>query len=455
MRLGIDIHALRQVKSGLYSYVWNLVNALVEGDHAHQITLFLYGPRCLNTTDRLRQLGNAFQNARIEHFWDGVPLGLLSSSRAATVLGSPRFFRTLDQSVVLPIWHRIQTSSKLRVTWRPDARSLSRKVDVFHHPYGLMLPVNDRANVMTVPDLIPRHLPQFCTAGTIALAEEAFACLDRMDVILTFSQHTKAAIMESLGVPGDKIRVIPLAANAQFRPVEKESRRAVLAKLGLDTQPYVLYLGSLDPRKNVSRLIEGFGRLRQEAPSIEHQLVLAGPLGWMTDIVFDTIERLRLQSQVRWLAHVPFDELPALLGGADVFVYPSLYEGFGLPPLEAMACGTPVVASRATSLPEVVGDAALLVDASQVNEITEAMHRVITDRALHARLAAKGVARAKAFSWRETGRLTLAAYEEAATVASRNGRVTVLNRTPAQPRREAAREWVIGRAFDVPNSLPL
>ena len=111
-------------------------------------------------------------------------------------------------------------------------------------------------------------------------------------------------------------------------------------------------------------------------------------------------------------------DLPALLGGADLFVYPSLYEGFGLPPLEAMACGTPVVASRATSLPEVIGDAGLLVDASRVEDLTEAMHRVITDRALHAHLAAKGLARAKAFSWRETGRLTLGAYEEAATLAS-------------------------------------
>jgi glycosyltransferase involved in cell wall biosynthesis len=327
-------------------------------------------------------------------------------------------------------------------------------VDVFHHPYGLILPVNDRANVMTVPDLIPRRFPEFCQPGTIALAEEAFACLDRMDVVLTFSQHTKSEVVESLGVSEDKIRVIPLAAHRQFRPLEKESRRAILAKLGLDTRPYVLYLGSLDPRKNVSRLVEGFGRLRQEAPSLEHQLVLAGPRGWMSDIVFDTIARLRLQSQVKWLDHVSFDDLPALLGGADLFVFPSLYEGFGLPPLEAMACGTPVVASRATSLPEVIGDAGLPVDASRVEDLTEAMHRVITDRALHAHLAAKGLARAKAFSWRETGRLTLAAYEEAATLASQGRHRPVRNRKMAQPPRQTARNWVIFRAFAVPNSMP-
>jgi glycosyltransferase involved in cell wall biosynthesis len=454
MRLGIDIHVLRQVQSGLYYYVWNLVNSLVEGDHAHQITLFLYGPRCLNTRERLRQLRNAFQNARIEHFWDGAPLRLLSTSRAAELLGSPRFLRTFDKNVVLPIWHRIETSDKLPIKWRADGRSVSRRVDVFHHPYGLILPVNDRANVMTVPDLIPRHFPQFCEAWTIALADEAFACLDRMDVVVTFSQHTKAAMVESLGVSEDKIRVIPLAAHGQYRPLEEALRRPILAKLGLDAQPYVLYLGSLDPRKNVSRLVEGFGRLRQEAPSLEHQLVLAGPRGWKSDIVFDTIARLRLQSQVKWLDHVSFDDLPALLGAADLFVYPSLYEGFGLPPLEAMACGTPVVASRATSLPEVIGDAGLLVDASRVEDLTEAMHRVITDRALHAHLAAKALARAQAFSWRETGRLTLAAYEEAATLSSQGRHRPVLNRKWAQPLRQSARNWVIGRAFAVPKSMP-
>ena len=215
MRLGIDIHVLRQVQSGLYYYVWNLVNSLVAGDHAHQITLFLYGPRCLNTPERLRKLRNAFQTAGIEYFWDGAPLRLLSNSRAAELLGSPRFLRTLNQNFVLPIWHRIETSDKLPIKWRADGRSVSRKVDVFHHPYGLILPVNDRANVMTVPDLIPRRFPEFCQAGTIALAEEAFACLDRMDVVLTFSQHTKAEVVESLGVSEDKIRVIPLAAHGQ------------------------------------------------------------------------------------------------------------------------------------------------------------------------------------------------------------------------------------------------
>jgi len=174
----------------------------------------------------------------------------------------------------------------------------------------------------------------------------------------------------------------------------------------------------------------------------------------MTDIVFDTIARLRLQSQVKWLDHIPFDNLPALIGGADLFVYPSLYEGFGLPPLEAMACGTPVVASRATSLPEVIGDGGLLVDASRLEDLTEAMHRVITDRALHAHLAAKGLARAKAFSWRETGRLTLSAYEEAAAV-SVQGRRRIVNTRQPQPTRQEAREWVIGRAFDVATRMPL
>ena len=444
MRIGIDIHVLRHVQSGLFYYVSNLVRSLSESEHKPQITLFLYGPSCLDARERMRQLRRTFRNARVEHFWDGLPLRLFSNSLAAELLGSPQLLRTIDQNFIVPLWHRIGTSAKLGITWGRDGSRLSRKVDIVHHPCGLILPVHDRANVMTVPDLIPRHFPQLCGAGTIALAEEAYGCLDRMDVVVTFSQHTKTDVVETLGVPEEKIHVVPLAAHSQYRPLQPETRLPVLAKFGLAGRRYILYLGSLDPRKNIARLVEGFHRLRQETPALDHRLVLAGPKGWMTEGVFDTITRLGLQSQVTWLGHVPFEDLPALLGGADLFVYPSLYEGFGLPPLEAMACGTPVVASRATSLPEVIGDAGLLVDAARVEDLAEAMHRVITDRALHAALAAQGLARASTFSWRQTGHLTLAAYE-AALAGARTRPRPVPNRQRAQPLRATAREWVIGR----------
>jgi glycosyltransferase involved in cell wall biosynthesis len=203
----------------------------------------------------------------------------------------------------------------------------------------------------------------------------------------------------------------------------------------------------MEPRKNHFRLIQAFHLLKQEDPTIEHQLILAGGKGWKFEPIFELIAALGLSQQVRWLGYVPFDHIPALLNGADVFVYPSLYEGFGLPPLEAMSCGAPVVASNTTSLPEVVGDGGLLVDPTNLEEIAGAMHRLMTDRALNADLRRRALARARMFTWENTARLTFAAYAE------------VFQRTEAKPPRESGRKmqptkirehlrnWIVSRVM--------
>jgi glycosyltransferase involved in cell wall biosynthesis len=235
-----------------------------------------------------------------------------------------------------------------------------------------------------------------------------------MDIILTYSEHTKQDAVATLGIDAEIIRVTPLAAHEQFRPLEDQHQvRAVLEKHGLTKHPYVLNIGTLEPRKNITRLLEAFHRLKQQDYALEHELVLVGAKGDLHEAIWETLHRLQLEAQVRWLGHVPFEDLPALLNGADLFVYPSLYEGFGLPPLEALSCGTPVVASSSTSLPEVVGDAGVLVDPLSVEQLAEAMRRVLTDAPLRAALRDKALRRAQTFSWEKTARLTLAAYEEA------------------------------------------
>ena len=175
-------------------------------------------------------------------------------------------------------------------------------------------------------------------------------------------------------------------------------------------RPFVLYLGTLEPRKNLPALLRAFDAV---APDVPHELVLVGAEGWMTGPIFDTWRALRHQDRVRLAGFAPAAALPAWYSAADLFAYPSRYEGFGLPPLEAMACGTPVITSNVSSLPEVVGDAALTVDPSDEVALSAAIRRVLTDPALSADLRERGLRRAATFSWARTAAATVAAYREA------------------------------------------
>jgi glycosyltransferase involved in cell wall biosynthesis len=424
MRIGIDCQFFFWPPTGIYNYLWNVLDRVCRLDHPHQITLFVYREACLAEPDELRRIRAAFPRIGFRHFWDGLPPRLLSRSSDGRPAAPwwARWARQLDRRVLLPLWHRLVACESRLVAWRWRRAWLAQEVDLFHHPAGFLFPLHRKVNVMTLSDLIPRHFPQYCP-DSVAWFEESFANANQTDLILTYSEHTKQDVIKVLGVAEDKIRVTPLAAHGQYRPIpDKEQIRPLLAKHDLAGRPYVLTISSLDPRKNLTRLIEAFRLVKQREPSLRHQLILAGADLGAAESVLETVRRLDLGSQVRWLGYVPFEELPALLNGADLFVFPSLYEGFGLPPLEAMACGTPVVASRSSSLPEVVGDAGLLVDPLQVEELAAAMHRVLTDRQLPAALREQGLRRARLFSWDRTARLTLAAYEEAGARHRANGR---------------------------------
>jgi len=234
--------------------------------------------------------------------------------------------------------------------------------------------------------------------------------LRRADRVITISEHARREVIELCGVKPERVTAILLAADERFRPASPQATSAFREAKRLPER-FVLYLGTLEPRKNVDVLVRAYARLRQHG-SVDHELVLAGDRGWQYGSIFALVRELGLEPFVRFPGFVPDDEQALWYSSATVFAYPSLYEGFGLPLLEAMACGTPVVASRSSSLPEVVGDAGVLVDPNDSEGLSQALSQLLEDDGRRRSLAAAGEARAKTFSWRRMATETLQVYRD-------------------------------------------
>ncbi len=295
----------------------------------------------------------------------------------------------------------------LRLSWE----MARRPPDLLFVPAHVLPIVHPRRSVVTIHDLGYLYYPQ------------AHRLLDRLYLDLSTRYNARAAahliadsaatqrdLTERYGTDPGKITVVyPGYDNAVFQPVrDKEAIEAIKARYGI-AGDYILYVGTLQPRKNLIRLTEAFSNLQYPISNI--QLVIAGKKGWLYQEIFQRVEELGLEKTVVFTGYVPEGDLPALLSGALVFAFPSLYEGFGLPVLEAMACETPVVCSNASSLPEVAGDAALLVDPLDVEGLAAAMRRVLGDEELRAELIERGFEQAKKFSWERCARETLAVLE--------------------------------------------
>jgi len=264
-------------------------------------------------------------------------------------------------------------------------------------------------SVVTIHDLGYLHYPQAHSRlrwWHLHLSTRWSARVARL--ILADSQTTKSDLVRYYRVDPERIKVVYLGCDEAFHPVEDERRlSAVRERLGL-AERYFLYLGTLQPRKNVGRLLDAYALARQRY-GLREQLVLAGQAGWRAESIERKIEELGLGDCVRRTGYVPESEVPALLSGATALVFPSLYEGFGLPALEAMACGTPVIASDASSLPEVVGEAGLLLDPYDVEAWASAMSDLSANPAKREALQAQGRLRARAFTWERCARETYAA----------------------------------------------
>jgi glycosyltransferase involved in cell wall biosynthesis len=285
-------------------------------------------------------------------------------------------------------------------------------VDVFHWPNFLLLPGVSGKQVITIYDLTFLLFPD-CQPWLrgMGLAKGIAQSTARADMIIAISNHTKRDLVTHLGISEEKIRVIYCAVSKAFRSIGTSAMRPQLAKYGLPQDGYILYVGNIEPRKNLVRLLQAYSMMKDRGTSC-YPLILCGGRGWKNKEVFDCVQRLSLEKEVKFIGYVPDEDLPFLMNGASLFVYPSLYEGFGLPPLEAMACGTPVVTSSSSSIPEVVGDAALMVDPHDVEGLSAAIERVLADKDLRADLRKKGLDRAKLFSWEKVASETLQVYSE-------------------------------------------
>jgi glycosyltransferase involved in cell wall biosynthesis len=286
-------------------------------------------------------------------------------------------------------------------------------IEVVHEQFAAPLLCPSRI-VVTLYDIAYERYPAFLPKKDVAKLRWAVPLtIRRAASILAISEFTKQEIVRRYRVSPDRIVVAPCACTPLFRPLRDEARLAAIRARYDTGDHFVLFVGDpLQRRKNVTTLVDAYVRLRQ-ADAIRHRLVLSGHKDVLHHEIFATVRNTGYAEELRFVGRVEEDDLVALYNAADVFVYPSLYEGFGLPPLEAMACGTPVVTSTAASLPEVVGDAAMMVDPLDVEALATAIATIVRDPSLQSCLSAQGVQRAATFTWDATARIVAGVYRTA------------------------------------------
>ncbi|MBN2002304.1 MAG: glycosyltransferase family 4 protein [Anaerolineae bacterium] len=303
-------------------------------------------------------------------------------------------------------------SWRLLVWWgqlvRLSFRRLIPGAQLFHATEHLLPYFPGIPTVLTVHDLIFRHLPQHhkpLNRWYLNLTLPLYC--RRADHIITVSETTRHDLIKLYKVPLEKISVIYEAAAPRFKPQPADVVEAMRKRYHLPDR-YLLYVGTIEPRKNLTRLFYAWERLY--ASKLVPQLVIVGKAGWLDGDFFAALEQSRFYKEIRFTDYVLDDDLPAIYAGATAFVFPSLYEGFGLPPLEAMACGTPVACSNASSLPEVVGNAALTFHPKNLDSIVDVLRRIVNDEELQADYRERGFQQAAKFSWDRTARDTLDVY---------------------------------------------
>ncbi|MBI4789825.1 MAG: glycosyltransferase family 4 protein [Chloroflexi bacterium] len=372
MRIAIDLSPAIHQKAGLGRYARTLAEHLVAQDHANEYVAFAHGRF---TADALSPELRALPRAN-------VPL-------------DARPWR-------MGVWlaHALGVSLD---------RALPR-VDVFHATEHLLPPLKKAKTVFTLHDLIFRLFPEYhLPLNHWFLTNTMPHFLRRAGAIIAVSECTKRDAITNYQLPPDKITVIYEGVNPALKPITDPGCIAEARARYAKNLRFVLFLGTIEPRKNIPALLDALQVLRGRG--LPHRLLIAGRKGWLYHGVFEHVRRTGMETEVDFLDHVPDEDLPALFAACDAFVFPSLYEGFGLPPLEAMACGAPVICSNTSSLPEVVGDAALLVNPRDVGEIAGAIERVVRDTALKNELRVKGLAQAAKFSWERAARETLSVYQ--------------------------------------------
>jgi glycosyltransferase involved in cell wall biosynthesis len=298
-----------------------------------------------------------------------------------------------------------------RIVWEQLVQPLvaaRERLDLLHGLAFVAPLMRSCSTVVTVHDLSFALFPEFFRGANAAYLRlfTRISCR-RAARIIAVSENTRADVMRLYGAPGERVEVIPHGVDPAFHP-RPAAEVAEFRRARALPERFVLFVGTLEPRKNLVKLIEAFSNL----PVSNLKLVLVGGKGWYYDQIFAAVERLNLKDRVIWAGYVPNGDLPMWYNAADVFAFPSRYEGFGMPVLEAMACGAPTVTSTTSSLPEVAGDAALTVPPDDVGALADALHRALEDAELRQELRAKGIARAARFTWEEAARRTAVVYRQ-------------------------------------------
>ena len=384
MRIGVDSRLTYHQPFGISKYTLNLLQAFAELNQA---------PNGLYSESPIEYL--VFQHRRHKE----------------PVLKAPHFQRA---SLYSPVHSRLE---QYTLPWelRFHAIDLLHSTD-FIPPLRSPVPT-----VITVHDLAFLHWPHFLTRDSATYYGQIDRAVNATQHIIVPSESTRKDLIGQFGVPDSRVSVIYEAANPQFKPLPiAETRQKVTAAYGLPER-YILFVGTIEPRKNVDGLLRAYSHLLKKYAVDDVGLVIRGGKGWLYEDTMTVLEELQLEKSVFFVDHMPDEELWHLYAAAQCLVHAAHYEGFGLPPLEAMACGTPTIVSNVSSLPEVVGDAGLLVDPNEPEEIAVAIHRVLTDDALREEMRAKGLQRAGCFSWTIAAERTIEVYQQVLSASTSGG----------------------------------
>jgi glycosyltransferase involved in cell wall biosynthesis len=381
IRIGFDARLVYYRQAGIGQYILHLVQGLA---------------RVVKSSNSGRPGPDEMQSQRPPRYnlW-------VFRSRKAPPLDLPSW---VDQAKLwTPSHHRFESRALV-------AELASKHLALLHSP-DFIPPFGGRfRSVITVHDLNFIHFPQFLTPSSARYYGQIHRAVQRADHILTDSNWTRADVLNLLDVPAERVTTVHLAADPVYRPItdRQEVRRAVHS-YGLPAE-FIIFVGTLEPRKNVPALLKALRQLHDRGYGVD--LAIVGRKGWLYEEIFATVAALRLSDHVHFLRDVPNDDLARLYNAAQCLTLPSHYEGFGLPPLEAMACGTPVVVSNRSSLPEVVGEAGLLIDPDRPEDLATAIGRILDDSSLRASLRQRGLIRASEFSWARAARETMDVYEQ-------------------------------------------
>ena len=363
MRIGIEITAAVRQGGGIGRYVREMIRALAKGDTANRYQLFFASPNPIPFPPAPLPSNFSTRHLQFHDIW------------------------------LARLWHRAQLP--INVEW------ITGEIDLYHAP-DFTLPPTRARSLLTVHDLSFARDPD-SAAPTLRdyLNVVVPRSVKRATHIVAVSQATKNDLIEFYNTPQEKISVIYEGVDEKFKPTVDKAKSE---KYKLGERPYIFSVSTIHPRKNFKRLMQAFAQLPKD-----FDLVIAGGKGWLYDDIF--AEAQKNKGRVRFLGFVPDDDLPALYSGAAMFAYPSLYEGFGLPLLEAMACGTPTLSSNVSCLPEVAGGAAVTVSPYDVDSIAEGLKHTLANRS---ELIKKGFARASQFKWSAAARQLIALYESLA-----------------------------------------